>query len=169
MNQDGKINDDDITIIGNSRARTEYGLNLHIQYKNFELFTLGRGQNGQERFFNNAYYWVYGDRKYSEVVLDRWTPATAASATYPRLSSSANANNFRNSTFWLYETNWFSIQTLQLNYRLPGRDFAGVDEIRFFLRGSNLALFAKEKEKLELNIGSAPQMRSFSLGFNLIF
>lgn len=169
MNQDGRINDDDITIIGNSRARTEYGLNVFLQYKNFELFALGRGQSGQERFFSNAYYWVYGDRKYSESVLDRWTPATAASATYPRLSSSSNANNFRNSTFWLYETNWFNIETMQLNFRLPGREFAGVNEFRFFLRGTNLAMFAKEKEKLQLNIGSLPQMRSFSLGFNVIF
>jgi TonB-linked SusC/RagA family outer membrane protein len=169
LNNDGIIDDADMTIIGNSRARTEYGLNLMLQYKSFDLFALGRGQMGQERSFNNPYYWVYGDRKYSEVVWNRWTPQTWDTATYPRLSSTANANNFRNSTFWLYETNWFSLSTMQLTYTRPGSKFAGIEGMRFFLRGSNLAMISKEKEKLQLNVGSQPQMRSYSLGVNLMF
>jgi TonB-linked SusC/RagA family outer membrane protein len=169
LNQDGLINDDDQTIIGNSRARTEVGINVRLKYKSFEAFALGTGQNGQERYFNNSYYWVYGDRKYSEVVLNRWTPETASSATYPKLSSSSNANNFRNSTFWIYKTDWFTLQTVQLTYALPGRNFAGLDEVRFFLRGSNLATISKTKDKTQLNIGTQPQMRSFSIGLSLLF
>ena len=169
LNMDGKIDDADQTIIGNSWARIEIGLNLKIEYKAFELFALGTGQSGEERYFNNAYYWVYGDRKYSKVVLDRWTTSTSSTATYPRLSSSSNANNFRNSTFWLYETNWFTLRTAQLTYTLPGRDFAGLQEARFFLRGSNLATISKTKDKTQLNVGTQPQMRSFSLGLSLLF
>jgi len=169
MNMDGKIDDADQTIIGNSWARMEIGFNLKLDYKSFELFALGTGQSGEERFYNNAYYWVYGDRKYSEVVLDRWTPETASTATYPRLSSSSNANNFRNSTFWLYETNWFTLHAVQLTYTLPGKDFAGLQEARFFLRGSNLTTISKAKDKLQLNVGTQPQMRSFALGLNLLF
>jgi len=169
LNMDGKIDDTDQTIIGNSRARMEIGLNLKLKYKAFELFALGTGQNGEESFFNNSYYWVYGDRKYSKVVLDRWTQGTASTATYPRLSSSSNANNFRNSTFWLYETNWFNLRLAQLTYSLPGRDFAGLHEARFFLRGTNLAMISKTKDKMQLNVGSEPQMRSFSIGLSLLF
>lgn len=169
MNLDGKIDDADQTIIGNSRSRIEAGFNLKVQYKAFELFALGTGQSGRERYFNNSYYWVYGDRKYSEVVRGRWTEATAATATYPKLSSSSNANNFRNSTYWLYETNWFSLSTLQLTYTSEGKDFAGLEEARVFLRGNNLATISKEKEKSQLNVGTQPQMRSFSMGLNLLF
>lgn len=169
LNGDGIVNDDDMSIIGNSSPRVNFGLNLRLQYKAFELFALGSGQAGEERFFNNSYYWVYGDRKYSESVLDRWTPATAATATYPRLSSSGNANNFRNSTFWLHSTNFFNLHTAQLTYSLPGRDLAGLKQVRIFVRGSNLAMISKEKEKLQLNIGTRPQMRSFSAGLNLMF
>ncbi len=169
LNMDGKIDDTDQTIIGNSWARMEIGFNLKIEYKAFELFALGTGQSGEERFYNNAYYWVYGDRKYSEVVLDRWTPETSATATYPRLSSSSNANNFRNSTFWLYKTNWFTLHTVQLTYAISGKEFAGLQEARFFLRGSNLATISKAKDKIQLNVGTQPQMRSFSLGLNLLF
>ena len=169
LNQDGVIDDLDMTIIGNSRARVEYGLHLRLQYKAFEFFALGRGQTGQDRNYTNSYYWIYGDRKYSEVVWDRWTPETASTASYPRLSSSSNANNFRTSTFWMYETNWFTLQNAQLTYILSANDFAGLNEVRFFLRGSNLAMISKEKDKLRLNVGSQPQMRSFSLGLNLMF
>jgi hypothetical protein len=150
INQDGVIDDADQTMIGNSRARTEVGLNLWMKYKAFEFFALATGQGGQERYFNNAYYWVYGDRKYSEVVLDRWTPETASTAKYPRLSSGSNSNNFRNSDFWLFENNWFDLQTLQLTYSINGRGFAGVEEARVFLRGSNLARISKIRKKSEL-------------------
>ncbi len=169
LNQDGKVDDSDITIIGNSRARFDYGLHLHLQYKSFEFFALGRGQTGQDRYYNNAYYWIYGDRKYSDVVWDRWTPETSSTAKYPRLSSSSNANNFRNSTFWLYSTNWFTFNTLQLTYVLSGFDFAGLEAVRFFVRGNNLGMISKDKDKLQLNVGSRPQLRAFSLGLNLNF
>lgn len=169
LNEDGIINDDDISIIGNSRSRIDIGLSLRLQYKAFEFFALGSGQAGQERFYNDPYYWVYADRKYSNIVWDRWTPETAATATYPRLSSTANANNFRNSTFWLHTTNFFNLRTAQLTYRLPGWKRAGLEQVRLFLRGSNLMMMSKEKERLQLNVGSQPQMRSFSAGVNLLF
>ena len=169
LNNDGIIDGNDQKMIGNSRARFEYGLNLRLKYKSLELFALGTGQTGQERYFNNAYYWIYGERKYSAVVWNRWTPATAATATYPRLSSTSNANNFRNSTFWLEENKWFELHTVQLTYTLKKPDFIGLNETRFFLRGSNLLKFSKIKEKTDLNVGSRPQMRVLSLGVNLMF
>lgn len=48
---------------------------------------------------NSNYYWVYGDRKYSEIVRGRWTPETAETATYPRLTTQNNTHNFRDSDF----------------------------------------------------------------------
>jgi len=169
LNSDGVIDENDQKMIGNSTARVEYGFHLNLKYKAFELFALGTGQTGAERYFNNSYYWIYGDRKYSVIARDRWTPATAASASYPRLSSSSNANNFRNSTFWLEKNNWFELHTLQLNYSIPGKEFAGLNQVRVFLRGSNLAKISKIREKTDLNVAAAPQMRVVSLGLNLMF
>jgi hypothetical protein len=112
---------------------------------------------------------VYGTRKYSEEVQNRWTPATAATATYPRLSSTSNENNFRNSTYWLYENNYFILQTTQLSYNFKIKSLSGLNGINLFLRGVNLAKISKIKDKTDLNIGSDPQMRSVSLGLSLIF
>jgi hypothetical protein len=169
LNNDNVIDNNDQKMIGNSEARIGYGLTANIIYKAFELFVLGAGQVGQDLIFDNAYYWVYGDRKYSEVVRDRWTPVTAATASYPRLSSTSSTNNFINSTFWLNKNNWFRLQTVQLTYTLQSIDIAGLEEARFFLRGNNLFKVSKIKDKTDLNIGSAPQTRAVSLGLTLLF
>ena len=88
-------------------------------YKNFNLFVLGTGNKGGDGLKNNNYFWVSGDLKYSDVVLNRWTESTKATATYPRLSSQQSANNFRNSDFWLYKTDRFNLSKVQLTYNLP--------------------------------------------------
>ncbi len=169
LNNDLVIDNNDQKMIGNSGPRLGYGLTLNIRYKALELFALANGQTGQNTIFDDPYYWIYGNRKYSEMALDRWTPATATSASYPRLSSKSNANNFVNSTFWLYDNNWLKLQTIQLTYILQNINFAGLNEARFFIRGNNLLKISKIKDKTDLNIGSAPQMRSYSLGLALKF
>ena len=169
LNNDDIINNEDQMMIGNSEPRLGYGLTLNLVYKAFELFALGTGQMGQNMIFDDPYYWVYGDRKHSAVILDRWTDATNSTASYPRLSSTANSNNFINSTFWLEENNWFKLQTVQLNYTFQSIKFAGLDQARFFLRGSNLLKISKLKDKTDLNIGSAPQTQGISLGLTLLF
>lgn len=169
LNNDNIIDDNDQKMIGNSQPRFGYGLTAIVNFKAFELYILATGQAGEDNIFSDPYYWVYGNRKYSEVVLDRWTPATASTASYPRLSSTSNANNFVNSTFWLYKNNWFRLQTLQLTYTLQDINFAGLNEVRFFLRGNNLFMISKIKDKTELNIGSAPQTRAISIGLALQF
>ena len=169
LNNDNVINNEDQMMIGNSDPRIGYGLTLNITYGAFELFALAIGQNGEDRIFNDPYYWVYGDRKYSEVVRDRWTPETASTASYPRLSSTSSPNNFINSSYWLYENSWLKLQTVQLTYTLKDLHFAGLSGARFFVRGYNLWNASQIKDKTELNIGSAPQIRSFSLGLAVQF
>lgn len=168
LNGDGVINENDQQLIGNSRPRFQYGLNLRLGYGGFDLFVQGVGQTGQERYFNDPYYWVFGNRKYSEVVLGRWTPETAGTATYPRLSSTSNSNNFRNSTFWLYEDNWFNLRRVQLTYAFP-LSVNGIKKVSVYVRGANLLTLSEIREKRELNIGSTPQTRSFALGLNASF
>jgi TonB-linked SusC/RagA family outer membrane protein len=167
LNNDGVIDDLDQKMIGNSHSRIEYSFNLSVKYKSLELFALATGQSGGDTYYNNAYYWIYGSRKYSEVVRNRWTPATATTADYPRLTTLSNENNFRNSTFWLYEKNWFTLQTLQLTYTLPSK-ITAIKEARFFVRANNLLTMSEFKDRLQLNIGTSPQTRFYALGVSFI-
>jgi len=166
QNNDGVINDKDEKMIGNSTARFQYGISLNLKAGAFELFLLGTGQTGAERIFSKSYDWVYGDRKYSEVVLNSWTEATASTADYPRLTSKNSQNNFRNSTFWLKKDNFFTLHTAQLTYNLPftSAQKAAMKSMQVYLRGSNLFTISENKARRELNPDTQPQMRYYSLG-----
>ncbi len=171
QNDDGYINEKDAIGIGKSHANTQIAVNLRLHYRSFSLYALGVGQFGGNVYFNNSYYWVNGNDKYSEEVLGRWTPETAETATYPRLTTGSGNNNFTNSTFWLYDNDWFELQTLQLTWHLPTRTAQRINlnSARIFLRGTNLLMFSEIRDQKELRIGGVPQTRAFSLGLNIEF
>jgi len=171
QNGDNKIDGNDELMIGNEAPELSGGLTFKLEYKGLSLFALGTGSYGSDRYYSNAYYQVYGDRKFSEVVWNRWTPATASTATYPRLTSRANNNNFRNSSYWLYNNSFVNIARVQLGYELPSKlaSVLKTKSISIFVRASNLATFSKNKEQMELNIGTEPQYRYYSGGLKANF
>lgn len=171
QNGDKNIDTNDEIQIGNSNSKVVGGLSLKLKYGNFTLFSLATARDGGQRFFNNSYYWVNGDLKYSEIVRNRWTPATAETATYPRLSSKSNANNFRSSTFWIEDNSLISLERVQLSYDLSDRMAKKLltKNLSLYIRGSNLMNFAGNKDKMELSIGSEPQYRNYSVGLKALF
>jgi hypothetical protein len=105
------------------------------------------------------------------VVLGAWTPATSATATYPRLSSTTNNNNFRRSSYWLYNNDYFSIQKIQLTWKMPesATKFLLMKDMYIFANASNVFQFAKNREIRDLNVGSEPYYRTFSAGVKAVF
>lgn len=168
QNNDGKIDSQDAVSIGNSSARFSSGLSLGINYHKFSLFVLGNFQTGSEWILNGDYFWVDGNKKYSETVLNYWTPETAATAKYPRLSSGTNSNNYRTSTFWLRSGNQFNINHVQLSYRFSPKA-KWIQNITVYLRGQNILTVMKDDEKVGLNIDSEPALRHFSFGVRSSF
>jgi hypothetical protein len=67
--------------------------------------------------------------------------------------------------------NYFSIHTAQLTWNLPfaAAQKTGLNGMQVYLRGSNLMMFAPNKERKQLNTDTAPQMRYFSLGISANF
>ncbi|HUX59472.1 MAG TPA: SusC/RagA family TonB-linked outer membrane protein [Bacteroidales bacterium] len=174
---DGFIDDDDQTIIGFSHARYNYVLSINLSYKNLNLFTYLTAQTGRSSLYNNDYYWVSGELKYPEYLMGRWAydPVngvdTRATATYPRLSSKSNSNNFRNSSYWLYGANQLEIPVIQLTYTLPEVISKKVytKSLSIFCRASDILMIATNKDRMQLNIGSEPQMRNYSVGLKAQF
>lgn len=177
QNGDMIINADDEIAIGRSQSPFSYGLNLKLSYKNFTLFARGNGRVGADNYIGgenvqgNNYYWVDGNEKYSEYVLNRWTEETKSTATYPRLSSIANNNNFQNSTYWLYRDNYFTLSRVQLTYDLPETvtKSLGTKNLSFYISGSNLRMFSKQRDVKEMVVGSEPGTRSYLLGVKILF
>ncbi|GAL89802.1 TonB-dependent receptor [Jejuia pallidilutea] len=175
QNGDDIIDQNDNVAIGQSANPWTYGINLNLNYKRFNLFVLGTGQTGGlgnklSNNFNN-YYSPNGADKYSEVVLGRWTPQTADTATFPRLSAQNNQNNFRTSTFWLYDTTFFRINRAQLTYEFTESicDKLGIEDFSLNLQGTNLFEVGENTDIRQLNIGRDPQARTYTLGIRMSF
>ena len=172
QNNDGLIDTKDQVNLGKAGAATTLGVNLTFKYKNFTLFMLGVGSFGGHGVKNNSYWWIAGNDKYSAVVRNRWTAETAETATYPRLTTGSGANNNTTSDFWLYSTSRFDLAKVQLTYELPKSLFNNINFVKgasVYASGNSLLTIAKERELLEMNVGSAPQSRFYNLGVQVSF
>ena len=175
INGDGKIDTNDQVDLGKGGWYGDpfvLGVNITAQWKGFTLFIHGTGGFGAKAFTNNDnYYWISGDDKYSTIVRGRWTPETADSATYPRLTTQSGANNFVQSDFWMYSTDRFNLSKVQLTYDLPAHLFNGkiVKGISVYLSGDDLAMISKNRKIMELNIGSQAQCRFYNIGAKVNF
>ena len=147
-----------------------YGINITAKWRNWTLFAYGTGRTGGIAFNNNSYYLNGGENKYSENAWLRWTPETASTALYPRLTTGTTANNNQTSTFWRYSTDRFDLSRVQLTYDFSPNLFVGkaVSGISVYVEGENLATIAKERKLLEMSTGS-PQTRYYNVGCKLSF
>lgn len=171
QNGDNIINQQDEKMIGRYNAPFNYALNFSVAYKNIKLFVQGIGNSGGSAVKNGSYYWIDGDVKYSTKVLNSWTPATSATATYPRLSSITNTNNNQTNSFWLYSTDALRLSKIQLTYDLP-RSILGnffIREFGVYINCSNLYTISKNRKALDLTVGNTPQMSYYNIGLSAKF
>ena len=174
QNGDGIIDSKDQVDLGKGGwygAPLTLGVNLTFKYKNFTLFMLGTGGFGGHGVKNNSYWWISGEQKYSAAVRNRWTPETAASATYPRLTTQSGANNNTTSDFWIYSTSRFDLAKVQLTYDFPKTIIGNgiVKGLSLYVSGNSLLTIAKERELMEMNVGSAPAARFYNIGAKVSF
>lgn len=166
MNSDGIIDYRDMVEIGKWQAPFICGLNLTAKYKHLTLYAAGNGNFGGKGLKNNQLYWVYGDAKYSEEQLGRWTPETAATASFPRLTTLNGDLNFVPSDYWLMDTSAFYLSRLQLTYDFPQTLFGSsfVKGLQVYLYGTDLLTISGQRKYLETAVGTAPQCRSYNIG-----
>lgn len=175
QNGDGVVNADDQIYLGRGGwygNPLTFGANLTLKYKSFTLFALATAGTGAYGMKNSTYYWIDAEDKYSAIVRDRWTPETAATATYPRLTVSEGANNLVNSDFWMYKNNRFDLAKVQLTYDMSQsilRNNKVVKGFSAYVSGSNLLTISPERKHMEMAVGEAPQTRFYNLGVKLTF
>lgn len=165
QNADGLIDQNDLRIIGHG-LRTQYSLYLDLKFKNIEFYILGIGQLGNDDYRSGSYYRVFGDVKYSEMVNDAYGPNNKdVSAMHPRLTTTSSSHNDRNSDYWMYKNNSFTIPTMQLTYHFSGTNNSILNNSRIYLRADNALIFGENKKYTELNVGNAPRTKNFAIGF----
>lgn len=169
QNGDGIIDSKDMVVLGKWTSPFVMGINFTAKYKGFTLYACGSGGFGGKGIKNNATEWVYGSGKYSERVLGRWTPETAATADFPRLTTQGGELNFVNSSFWLYDTSAFTIDKVQLTYDFPKSLFGNmlVKGLQVYAAGYSLLTIAKERKYMETSVGASPYCRFYNLGVKI--
>lgn len=173
INGDGKVDTNDQVDLGRGGSYGDpftLGVNITAQYKGFTLFLHGTGGFGGNSFKSDSYWWVAGEKKYSAAVRDRWTPATAATATYPRLTTGNGSNNNVNSDFWIYSRDRFELAKVQLTYDFNADLFAGkvVKGLSLYVSGDNLVTMGKNRKIIEMSLGT-PQSRFYNIGAKVTF
>lgn len=170
-NSDGFIDERDRKEIGNSSPRLQYGLNLDLKYKGFNLSILAIGYGKYNRLLSNQYYQVYGNRKYSRVVVDGLPNGNA----HPQLSVLSSENNFVSSTYWIVNGAFMKLRNVELGYTLPHKvtQKIALNDVKLFTRGYNLLTFSKIKdldpENLDAGIGNFPLCSTLTAGISVSF
>jgi TonB-linked SusC/RagA family outer membrane protein len=182
MNGDGVITDADKTWLSKPNLpTTNLGAEFTIGYKGLTLRALLQGAYGYavqvkeegagDAFLSNLRPWN----------LERWTPATAATATYPRIGLNTNVNNMSGQTvsdFWFADTWYVRLKSLELAYQIPGSWLKGtrvVQNARVYVSGYNLAniqdmgKFQQDAEIVNGNGSAYPNTANFNFGLQLGF
>lgn len=153
-----------------------YGFGFNIKYKQFDFGAQFQGVEGRTVDLSDIMY--AGPNGLNQLSLDTWTPATAASAKYPRVGISDNGNNTVNSTFWLYSGDFLKLRSAEIGYSTPRSlnqrlRFKGA---RIFVSGNNIFSISK-LDDLDIDpetpnagrFSSYPYVKTFAVGINVKF
>ena len=174
LNGDGLVDQNDARPIGNpSVPTTTFALHSGFKFKGFDLDFLFQGVRGNTVYFGGSLFHAFQNNgKVSPIALDRWTEATAATATYPRLSATNNLNNYRFSSFWQRDGSFLKLRSIELGYTLPQNLVSKVKigSARLFVNGTNLLSLDKLKGYIDPETRSGyPALRTVSGGVRCTF
>lgn len=193
---DGEISfDKDRTYQGNGIPPWHMGLNLNMDYKNFDL-TMNFYGNFGHRVYNGPAFFThtpYGFSNFSTDLLNAYDPVSNPNSNIPRNNPDdldGNKNSAAATTTWLEKGNFVKAKLIQLGYTLPKSltDNIGISSVRVSLSINNLFTLTSysgvDPEQMGMggfnwseNIingagidnGAAPQVKQFLFGINVNF
>ncbi len=152
---------------------------MGLNYKSFDFSVLFQGAFGAYTVLQNfAAYEFYSNGKVSERHLGRWTPATAATATFPALHASDNTNNHVYSDFWMKRADYVRLKNFEIGYRLPKSwtDRVKIQGVRFYVNGQNLWTWMKDMKDFQFDPEAPsgdgtfyPQQKIYNFGATVTF
>jgi hypothetical protein len=174
QNGDNKIDSRDSYPIGKTGIpNLTAGLHLGSKYKGFDLDLFFQGVTEVTTYFSGLnFHALQNNGQIGTIALDRWTPATAATATYPRFTTFNDDNNFRYSTLWQRDGSFIKLRSVELGYTIPSKitNAAMLENARFFINGTNLFSLDHMKGYKDPEFGTNyPATRSFSVGVRVQF
>lgn len=165
---DGIIDNYDRVPIGNpALPRLIVGLHTGFRYKGFDLDLVLQGVTGTSVYLDgNTFQAFQSNGQIGDIALNRWTPQTAATADYPRLSSKNNLNNYQFSSFWQRDGSFVKLRSTEVGYTLPTSlsNRININSVRFFVNGTNLFSIDKVKYGDPESLTGYPVTRTLTMG-----
>lgn len=189
LNGDGKIDDSDRTMIGNTLPDFTYGVNFDANYKNFDFTLFLQGVQGND-IYNNLKTQTQGMVRLfgaTTDVLNAWTPQNTNTNIPRAVSGDPNGNTTRPSDRWIEKGSFLRVKNISLGYSVPSsilKSFAGgtLTKVRVYVSAQNLLTFTKytgydpeigsrDNAQLVYGIdnGQYPQARTLMAGLQLGF
>jgi TonB-linked SusC/RagA family outer membrane protein len=178
INNDGVIDDDDRTNIGNPIPDFTMGLNISFEYKNFDFVAYAFASIGNEIVRNYERNNPLTNR--TAYFLDRWR-GEGTSNSFPRVTTGANSNILF-SDFYVEDGSFLRMQNITLGYSLSDRalESSKISKLRFYVAIQNLFTLTEYQGYdpvissgapigAGIDGGSYPNPRQFLLGMNLKF
>ena len=182
-NNDGKITEDDRTMIGNPHPDFILGLNFNAQYKGLDFSITARGAMGQEIAKSYRSFADSPQQNYTLDVYDTWM-GEGTSNKLPKLTSGSHRNWMMLSDIYLEKGNYVKIANITLGYdfnRLIHNSPLG--KLRLYCGVNNLYTFTKysgmdpeigygyenSNWMSGIDLGSYPSSTTYLLGVNIQF
>ncbi len=193
VNNDGEINDDDRTVIGNPHPDFTYGINLSLTYKNINLTVFGNGVQGND-IYNYVRYFAdfntFQGNRSTRALNDAWQPSnpsaprsqwTAANpdATSPIMDANDQISS-RTSSYLIEDGSYFRLRNVQLTYTFSDalNDTLGISGGNIYFQGQNLLTVTNYSGlnpeiqttndiQLGYDGGFMPVSRTLTVGLNL--
>lgn len=184
MDGNGFIDQTDVTEIGNpSYPKWGYSFGAQAEYKGLDFSILFQGASGAS--VNLLNHWtqfvafVNNGNAY-ENALNAWAYwpdqgiDTRNTATYPRLTTQSNENNYRNSSFWMRNNNYLRIKNVEIGYDLTNSliKTEGISKFRLFFNAVNPLTFSSLLREYNMDPESGygyPALTSYNVGISITF
>nr|WP_320057279.1 TonB-dependent receptor [uncultured Bacteroides sp.] len=187
VNGDGVVNDGDKVAIGATRKpNLIYGLGLSANWKGLDVNVHFQGAGKSTFFISGKTVYAFSEGEWGNLLKglvdsDRWISADISgnsatenpNASYPRLSFGGNANNYRESTFWLRNGSYVRLKTVDIGYTIPKEvvNKFHFNNVRIFLVGTNLLTWSSFKlwdpEMASPKGEDYPMTKSITLGLSV--
>ena len=148
LNGDGKITEADQDWIYDPTPDFTWGLNIYLQYKDFDFTMFWQGVQGVDvdcrGFKSQTDFWANSNINVPYLnkgvrTLDAWSPANPGS-DIPALTTADRNNEGRVSSYYIENGSFAKLRTIQLGYNLPKTftDKLRLDRLRLYLSAQNL-------------------------------
>ncbi|MDP4289616.1 MAG: SusC/RagA family TonB-linked outer membrane protein [Bacteroidota bacterium] len=184
QNHDGKIDQADMIRVGKTyMPQFNYSFNISASYKGFDVRVLLQGVTGRtinlldianqtEAFVNNGNVYSIAEGRWAYYPSQNID--TRSTATYPRLTTLANNNNYINSTFWMKNGNFMRLRNVEIGYTLPVslQKRLHLSNTRIYVNGINLLTLSPLLRNYHIDpetISGYPAVKSYNLGISVNF